>query len=397
MPPKKAPAAKAAAPKTKAAVTKKAPAATKVKATVTTTKTAAATKKSAPAATAASKKRKVVESEPESETETEVSDAPAEPKAKRAKTTAAAPAAAPKKAAAAPKKTAAAPKKTAAGAAATKKAAALAKKTTVAAAKKTTVASKKTAAAAMKHDESDKENAVSAKPKANTKRKRAQDVVADEDVELLDEEETSAELAAQAVQEASPPRKRAVKAARAAPVRRVARKVINKAPGTPLDIFVFGEGSSGELGLGAMKVDGKKPIDVKRPRLNKDLLGVVQIATGGMHCVALTKVNEILTWGVNDQGALGRDTAWEGGLRDADAEDSEDEDEDDSGLNPKESTPSLIDDKDIDIGTVFVQVAASDSASFALTDTGLVYGWGTFRVRFLLTLPIFPVKDVKHS
>ena len=37
-------------------------------------------------------------------------------------------------------------------------------------------------------------------------------------------------------------------------------------------------------------------------------MGVVQIDAGGMHVVALTRDNKILTWGVNDQGALGRDT-----------------------------------------------------------------------------------------
>ncbi|KAL8408877.1 hypothetical protein RB594_007346 [Gaeumannomyces avenae] len=158
---------------------------------------------------------------------------------------------------------------------------------------------------------------------------------------------------------------------------------INSAPETVLDVFVFGEGSSGELGLGNMRHEGKKPLDVKRPRINHNLtaatVGVVQIACGGMHVVALTKDNKILTWGVNDQGALGRDTTWDGGLRDADAEDSDSEDDDDSGLSPKESTPAEIDMSDVAEGTRFVQVVASDSASFALTEDGRVYGWGTFR------------------
>ena len=160
--------------------------------------------------------------------------------------------------------------------------------------------------------------------------------------------------------------------------------VINKAPKTRLNVFVCGEGSSGELGLGT----AKNVIDVKRPRLNQllaaDKVGVVQIAVGGMHCVALTHDNKILTWGVNDQGALGRDTAWEGGYKsiDENGNDSDsDSDDEDSGLNPHESTPTAIPTKAFPEGTVFVEVAAADSASFALTDDGLVYGWGTFRVR----------------
>jgi regulator of chromosome condensation len=164
-------------------------------------------------------------------------------------------------------------------------------------------------------------------------------------------------------------------------------------PTRRLDIYVFGSGENGELGLGAEKRNGKKPKDVRRPRLN-DLLdaqtvGVVQIAVGGMHCVALTYDNQIITWGVNDNGALGRDTTWEAPERDISDEDSE-EDDDDSGLNPKESTPTAISAASFDTGAVFVQVAATDSASFALTEEGTVYSWGTFRVSLFLGVCTFP-------
>ena len=161
-------------------------------------------------------------------------------------------------------------------------------------------------------------------------------------------------------------------------------KKINSAPTQKLDIFVFGEGSSGELGLGSVAYDGgKQPIDVKRPRLNHNLkadkVGVVQIACGGMHVAALTHDNKILTWGVNDQGALGRDTEWEGGMRDME-DDDDSEAGDDTGMNPRESTPAAVGDEYFVPGTKFVQVVASDSATFALTEDGKVYGWGTFRV-----------------
>ena len=77
--------------------------------------------------------------------------------------------------------------------------------------------------------------------------------------------------------------------------------VINEPPTERLKVFVFGEGTAGELGLGT----DKKCIDVKRPRLNANLdaekVGVVQIVAGGMHNVALTHDNKILTWGVNDR------------------------------------------------------------------------------------------------
>jgi regulator of chromosome condensation len=157
--------------------------------------------------------------------------------------------------------------------------------------------------------------------------------------------------------------------------------VINQAPTERLQVFVFGEGTAGELGLGT----DKKCIDVKRPRLNANLdaqtVGVVQIVAGGMHNVALTHDNKILTWGVNDQGALGRDTTWDGGVKDMDAEEDSDSDDDDTGMNPVETAPTEVDFSQTEIadGTRWVDVAAGDSCSFALTDDGKVYGWGTFR------------------
>lgn len=182
---------------------------------------------------------------------------------------------------------------------------------------------------------------------------------------------------------AAVPVKKAPKSPKVPAVKLQAGVQINFAPTQPLDIFIFGSGDSGELGLGNKKLDGKKPVNVKRPRLHPLLsaedVGVVQIACGGMHSVALTKDNRILTWGVNDQGALGRSTAWDGGLRDADAEDDDDGD-DFEALNPIECTPAEVSTKNIVNGTKFVKVVASDSASFALTEQGRLYGWGTFRV-----------------
>lgn len=147
-------------------------------------------------------------------------------------------------------------------------------------------------------------------------------------------------------------------------------KKLNEPPNAPLDVFVFGEGAGGELGLGSKTINDQPPIEVFRPRLNKLLsakdAGVVQLACGGMHGVALTKDNKILTWGVNDHGALGRPTNVE--------------EDDDDELNPAESTPAPLDTSNIDPDIKWVQVVGSDSASFALTDDGKVYGWGTFRV-----------------
>jgi regulator of chromosome condensation len=154
--------------------------------------------------------------------------------------------------------------------------------------------------------------------------------------------------------------------------------VINTAPTHTLEVLTCGEGGNGELGL------GPKAMDVKRPRLNAyldiDTVGVVEVSAGGMHSVALTHDNQILTWGVSDEGALGRDATDTTGAGLKDADDDSDSD-DEVLLNPKESTPTAVTENLPNVK--FVQVAAGDSATFAVTETGNVYGWGAFRVSFI--------------
>lgn len=166
----------------------------------------------------------------------------------------------------------------------------------------------------------------------------------------------------------------------------------NHPPPDGLDVFVFGDGDMGALGL------GPKGKEVARPRLNPYLdpsqpsgYEVVQIACGGLHVIALTKDNRILTWGVNDNYALGRDTTWDGEkLRDMEDDASSADDEDD--LNPLESIPTPIPASSFPPGTRFTQVAAADNLSLALTDTGIVYAWGTFLVSCSNTLH-HPIKN----
>lgn len=153
---------------------------------------------------------------------------------------------------------------------------------------------------------------------------------------------------------------------------------INSAPNEVLELFVFGSGECGELGLGPSVTEALKPrmnafFDLDEP----SAFHVVQLDCGGMHTIALTNKNRIVTWGVNDNGALGRDTHWDGVQRDIN-EDSGGEEEGD--LNPYESTPTALPENYFRSDTKFVQVVAGDSCSFALTDQGLVYGWGAFVV-----------------
>jgi alpha-tubulin suppressor-like RCC1 family protein len=87
---------------------------------------------------------------------------------------------------------------------------------------------------------------------------------------------------------------------------------------------------------------------------------------------------------------------WVAPTKDADADsDSSDDDDEDSGLNPKESTPTAIPAHSFLAGVKFVQVAASDNASFALTEDGQVYGWGTFRVSEYELLSISDINDIR--
>ena len=163
--------------------------------------------------------------------------------------------------------------------------------------------------------------------------------------------------------------------------------IINAVPTHILDVYVFGEGSASELGLG----NAKGATNVKRPRLNPFLLakevGVVAVACGGMHSAVITHDNRILTWGVNDLGALGRDTTWSGGWKDENADPTENINEDEIALNPHECKPAAVSSEHFPEGTKFAAVACGDSSTFVLTDTGLVYGWGTFRVSLSTVVP----------
>ncbi|PLB52016.1 putative pheromone response protein [Aspergillus steynii IBT 23096] len=164
------------------------------------------------------------------------------------------------------------------------------------------------------------------------------------------------------------------------------RRLTNVGTATSTIFNVCGTNCYGELGLGNLW----RKSEFARPILNANLaaetVGVVQLAVGGIHSAALTHDNKILTWGVNDDATLGRDTK-EDPVKDEmmiDAKNEKDsnsdsDSDDDLTLNLKEATPMAIDPSLFPKGTTFAQLSATDSATFALTTTGLVYGWGTFR------------------
>ncbi|CAZ85990.1 unnamed protein product [Tuber melanosporum] len=154
--------------------------------------------------------------------------------------------------------------------------------------------------------------------------------------------------------------------------------ITNPLPTQKLNIYAFGTGDNAELGIGP-EVNAKV---VKRPGLNAHLLpekvGIVAVAMGGMHGLALSYEGKVYSWGVNDQYALGRATTHTPLTRVVCSGDNGNSDCDDKvPLNPLESTPMLI--TAFPEGTVITSIAAGDSILIAVTETGRVYGWGTFR------------------
>ena len=111
-------------------------------------------------------------------------------------------------------------------------------------------------------------------------------------------------------------------------------------------MYVFGSGDCGQLGL------GEDDLECALPR-RIDYLGnsVVEIAAGGLHNLALTSDGTVFSWGCNDEKALGHDA-------------------------PEWTIDSV---KGLPEGDPVVKIACGDSISAALTRSGALFTWGTFR------------------
>ena len=112
-------------------------------------------------------------------------------------------------------------------------------------------------------------------------------------------------------------------------------------------VLTLGQGDTGQLGLGEDIMERSKPALVKSIEQ-----GVKVVVAGGMHTVALRKDGVVLTFGCNDEGALGRAI-----------------DDDEEGFTPGE----------VKLPVEVVQISAGDSHCAALGVNGAVYYWGTFR------------------
>eukprot|EP00878_Enallax_costatus_P018153 GHUV01019101.1.p1 GENE.GHUV01019101.1~~GHUV01019101.1.p1 ORF type:complete len:563 (+),score=199.22 GHUV01019101.1:126-1814(+) len=128
---------------------------------------------------------------------------------------------------------------------------------------------------------------------------------------------------------------------------------------TPAYCFTVGSSDFGALGLGEDVTDKYRAahVDVDGKKL-------VSVVCGGMHTVALAEDGTVYTWGVNDEGALGRPTsgtAWE---------------KEPNSMKEDCYVPGRARMPD---GVFVVQVAAGDGFTFALSDEGAIYGWGQFK------------------
>lgn len=114
--------------------------------------------------------------------------------------------------------------------------------------------------------------------------------------------------------------------------------------------MTFGTGDFGILGLGDAVEESYLPKAV--PSLET----VTQVACGGMHTAALRADGVVLTWGINDEGALGRAAS--------------------KDVEGSEEAPGEV---ALPGHAKATKVTAGDSHTLALGDDGTVYGWGTFR------------------
>jgi regulator of chromosome condensation len=139
------------------------------------------------------------------------------------------------------------------------------------------------------------------------------------------------------------------------------------------NVYTFGEEIAGELGQRETNINGVK---VKRnePSIIKNIEEkVVQVVCGAMHTICLTINGNVLTFGCNDDSALGRQTTGVESNLDESNESFDDSDE----LLAK--TPEVV------VGLPkIVKVSAGDMHSVALSVDGTVYIWGNFKYDLIL-------------
>jgi len=124
-------------------------------------------------------------------------------------------------------------------------------------------------------------------------------------------------------------------------------------------VLTVGQGDTGQLGL------GEDVMEKSRPAVVTQISAAVDAVAGGMHTVVLDSEGQVWTFGCNDEGSLGRTV----------------EEEEECFLPGKVTLPEKV-----------VMLSAGDSHTAALSQSGQVYIWGTFRDS---SGPIGLVEDMK--
>lgn len=123
-------------------------------------------------------------------------------------------------------------------------------------------------------------------------------------------------------------------------------------------VLLFGTGDCGQLGF------GEDVLELSIPKqLNIRGLPVVNISCGGMHTVVITGDGNVWSWGVNDEGALGRlaksANQWTAQMGGAAVQHSP--------SDVSETVPGLV---GLPSGSRAIQVTAGDSHTFIVTSSG---------------------------
>ncbi|KAK8854578.1 hypothetical protein IAR55_003317 [Kwoniella newhampshirensis] len=162
---------------------------------------------------------------------------------------------------------------------------------------------------------------------------------------------------------------------------------INAIPGVPPvasphnALFIWGTGDMGQFGLGPDELD-----EIARPKLHswfeeqiedgklsrdgkEGSGGLEAVACGGMHTLAIDEAGRVRSWGINDNAALGRKTS---DVPDPNNPGSMIPNED------LETVPMVIESLEKEKFRA-VQVSAGDSISVAISDSGELRAWGSFR------------------
>lgn len=109
-------------------------------------------------------------------------------------------------------------------------------------------------------------------------------------------------------------------------------------------LFSCGQGEVGQLGLGTNILEKTGPTFVSA--------NIISCEAGGMHSICLTSTGDVLSFGCNDEHALGRDTTEDGS----------------EFILKKVYLPERA-----------VKITAGDSHSACLLNDGRVFVWGSFR------------------